>query len=182
MEQRKRRRVALVAAVVVVAAVLAGLYVFGELGGTGSVEVMVHDAPCSGCSHVYVTFSSVSVHEADIHGSGWTTLNVSGSTIDLEALNGTAMAKVLGLDQLSAGQYTQVRLAVTHVAVVFTNGSNVTAMLTSANSADVNVAFTVHPGMTTVLDIDVNLAASVHVTGGVVMFTPNIGSVVVSGS
>lgn len=166
-------------------ALLGGLYFLGFLGG-GSVQVMVHDAPCSGCAHVWVTFSAVSVHEADVKGSGWTDLKVAGSTFDLEALNGSSIAKVLGLDSLAAGHYEQIRVSVTNVTIGLTSGVQVRAVV-EGPSADFNGQFDVVTGGTTTLNIDIDLAASIHLTPapagpGTATFTPDIGTVDVSGS
>ena len=158
-------------------------YYLGVFQGSGNLQMEVHDSPCTDCAHVWVTFSSVSVHESDMSGSGWTSLAVNGSAVDLMALNGSAFAKTIGLDTLKAGHYEQVRINVTHVVVGLTDGTNVTAKVPASNSADANGAFDIHSGATTTISIDIDLASSVHVvtegTGVSVMFTPNIGSVVV---
>jgi hypothetical protein len=167
---------------VAVGTALLGAFFLGVFAGSGELEVLVHDAPCADCAHVYVTFSSVSVHQSDYHGNGWMTLAVRGTTFDLEALNGTAMARLLGLDNLTAGSYTQVRLAVTNVTIVLLDGQRMAAQLSSSTSADINVPFTVSAGGTTILDIDIDLASSVHVTPTGAVFTPDIGSVTVSSS
>lgn len=176
--------IALVAVVAVTAgAVAATMYYLPSGAGSGQLVTEVHDAPCSGCAHVWVTFQSVSVHRSNDSGGGWTTLSVSGSTVDLLALNGTAMAKAIGVATLSAGHYQQVRLAVTNVTVMLSNGTTVVATIPSASSADVNGAFTVSSGATTTLSIDVDLASSLHVvTTGfdtTAIFTSNLGAVVV---
>jgi hypothetical protein len=175
---------ALVAVVGLAVAVVAGtMYFLPPASGTGQLVTEVHDAPCPDCSHVWVTFSSVAVHASNSTGGGWTTLNVTGSTIDLLALNGSALAKVIGVATLTAGQYEQVRLSVTNVSVMLGNGTTIAAFVPNASSADVNGAFTIPSGGTTTISIDVDLASSLHVvtTGVGVMatFTPNIGSVVV---
>ena len=164
--------------------VVAALFVTGAFAGTGQLAIAVHDAPCPGCSQVWVTFTSVAVHESDLTGSGWTTVNVSGATVDLLALNGSAFAKVIGVASLKAGHYEQVRLTVSHVAVVLVGGTNITAQIPAATSADVHGAFNVTSGATTTLSIDIDLATSLHLTGaGAALnatFTPNLGSVVVT--
>ncbi len=185
--RRPHRRSHLLVAVVAVAVVaaLGGLYFLGFLGG-GSVQLMVHDAPCSGCAHVWVTFSSISVHESDVKGSGWTTLQVTGTTFDLEALNSSSMAKVLGLDALAAGHYEQIQVSVVNVTIGLTSGAQVKAVV-EGPSADFNGQFDVSTGGTTTLNIDIDLAASIHLTPAPLgpvsaTFTPDIGAVVVSGS
>ena len=177
--------VALAVAAVAALAVLGGLYFLGFLGG-GNVQILVHDAPCSGCAHVWVTFSAVSVHESDLRGSGWTDLQVTHSTFDLAALNGSSMAKLLGLDSLAAGHYEQIRVTVTNVTIGLVSGAKVTALV-KGPSADFNGQFNVSTGGTTTLNIDIDLASSIHMTGAPAgpvsaTFTPDIGAVAVSGS
>ena len=165
------------------AVVLGSLYILGYLSGNGTLAVEVHDAPCSGCTHVWVSFSSVAAHESDMTGSGWTTLSVSNATIDLMALNGSAFAKVIGVDTLKAGHYEQIRISVSKVAVTLVGGANISAYVPTADSGDVNGAFDIASGGSTTISIDIDLASSLHVTDGGAMvnatFTPNVGSVVV---
>lgn len=172
-----------VAIAVVTAAAGVFAYMAWVPGANGKLAVAVHDAPCSECAHVWVTFSSVSVHADNATGGGWTTLNVSGATVDLMALNGTAMAKVIGVSSLKAGHYEQVRLDVTNVTVALTNGTTIVAHVPNASSADVNGAFNITSGATTTISIDIDLQSSLHVVMqgpiAVATFTPNIGSVVV---
>lgn len=169
---------------VAILGVASAFYVLRPASGEGTLAMKVHDAPCANCSHVFVTFASVSVHASNTSGSGWTTLNVSGSTVDLEALNGSAFAKLIGVASLPAGHYEQVRLAVTNVTVVLGDGTSIVASIPASSSADVNGAFNITSGATTTISIDVDLASSLHVvTAGPIVsatFTPNIGSVVVA--
>jgi len=166
-----------------VAVVAGAMYYLPKTSGTGQLVTEVHDAPCTGCSHVWVTFSSVAVHASNASGGGWTSINVTGSTVDLLALNGSALAKVIGVTTLKAGQYQQVRLSVTNVSVMLGNGTVIDAFVPNAASADVNGGFSVASGGTTTISIDVDLASSLHVVttglGVKATFTPNIGSVTV---
>lgn len=181
-------RIGLTVAIVAVLAVAGVLYFSGWLSpssgtGSGTAQFLVHDAPCSSCAHVWVTFTAVSVHEAN--ASGWVSVNVSGTTFDLQALNGSSAAKVLGLGQLTAGHYEQIRVAVSKVVVELLSGTNLTAQVMGP-SADFNVQFTVKAGSTTALNIDIDLAASLHLAPGVggsttATFTPDIAAVAVSG-
>ncbi len=173
-----------IAILVGVSAVVAGsLYVLSLPSGYGTLAVEVHDAPCTGCSHVWVGFQSVAVHSSNSSGGGWTTLNVSGSVVDLLALNGTALAKELGVTTLKAGHYQQVRITVTNVTVMLTDGTTFVPSIPNSSSADVNGAFNVTSGATTTISIDIDLASSLHlVTAGPEArgtFTPNIGSILI---
>ena len=173
----------IVGMVAVSAVVVGSVYFPGSPAGEGQLAVAVHDAPCTGCAHVWVTFDSVAVHRSNTTGSGWTTLNVSGATVDLLALNGTALAKVIGVSTLPTGSYEQIRLTVTNVTVMLGNGTTLVASIPSASSADVHGAFQIAPGATTTISIDIDLQSSLHVveSGPIAsaVFTPNIGSVVV---
>src|SRR5579862_3092452 len=117
-------RIWLLAVVVmsIAALVLGGWYYLGMFQGSGNVRIQVHDAPCTDCAHVWVVFSSAAVHESDVSGSGWSTLSVNNSSVDLMALNGSAFAKTIGLDSLKAGHYEQVRLTLTSVVVGLSDG------------------------------------------------------------
>jgi uncharacterized protein DUF4382 len=168
--------------VIVTAVATGGMLFMGSPQGNGRLAVEVHDAPCANCSHVWVTFQSVSVHQSNTSGGGWTTVNVSGATVDLAALNGTALAKQIGVMTLKAGHYDMVRLSVTNVTVVLTNGTMLQAMIPSANSANIEGPFNITSGGNTTISIDIDLASSLHLvpmgTSGVrAIFTPNIGSV-----
>ena len=181
-----------VAIVVVIAIVLGSMFI-PTLSGTphsnsGTMAVAVHDAPCTNCSHVWVTFQSVAVHEANATNAtdgGWMALNVSATTVDLMALNGSALAKVIGVGSLSAGHYEMIRLNVSNVVVGLQNGTNVTATVTGP-TADVHGWFAIQASATTTVSIDIDLASSLHVTtiGGTVVatFTPDIGNVTASTS
>lgn len=172
-----------IAAIVAAGIVLGATLLLVPPSGEGRLGLLVHDAPCQDCSHVWVTFQSVQVHASNGSGSGWTTLNVSGATVDLMTLTGPDLAQEIGIMTLRAGHYEQVRLAVSNVTVMLTNGTRLVPSLASAMSADVHGQFTVSSGATTTLSIDIDLATSLHVVmrGMTVSatFTPNIGSVVV---
>ena len=174
--------IGIAAAVAVAALVVTVAWVAMMPPANGSLAVAVHDAPCAECSHVWVTFSSVAVHESNVSGAGWTTLNVSGLTVDLAQLNGSALAKTIGVLSLPAGHYEQIRLALSSVVIqlVGTN-SNLTASLGGSGQAVIPGQFNVTSGATTTVCIDIDLGSSVHLTGnGGVVFTPNIGTVTVS--
>lgn len=175
---------ALIAAIAAVSAAVAGAVYFVDMqGGYGKLAVLVHDAPCPNCSHVWVTFESVAVHASNSTGGGWMTLNVTGTTLDLLALNGTALAKEIGVATLPVGHYEQVRLTVVNVTVELANGTKLVAFVPSANSANFNGQFNITSGATTTISVDIDLASSLHVTSVGPMaratFTPNIGSILV---
>ena len=98
--------------------ILAGLaaLVLAGCGGssgdsTGTLSVSMTDATLPGFQAIYVTVDEVQVHPADA-GEGenaWVTVSDSDKTVDLlELVNG--VREELGVSELSAGPYTQMRL------------------------------------------------------------------------
>jgi hypothetical protein len=99
----------------------------GASGGStvtamGSLAIRLTDSPFSDAKALLVTFSDVSVHQAD--PGDWKTIPfASGSsrTCDLKKLQGAT--DVLGIGSLPAGKYTQIRLNVSSAALYFDNAS-----------------------------------------------------------
>ena len=87
--------------------------------GTGILSIMIKDSPFSEATALLVTFSEVSVHAS---GGDWVTLPFAGDattrTCDLKRL--VDSQDVLGVGQLTAGHYTQLRVTVTSAKIYFT--------------------------------------------------------------
>lgn len=103
----------------------------GTGGGTSStaakLSVLLTDSPFSEAKALLVTFNNVSVHQAD--PGEWRDLLFSdkGSTrtCDLKQLT-DGKTDVLGVADLTAGKYTQIRLNVTKADIYFDKASNAT--------------------------------------------------------
>lgn len=79
----------------------------GVTGGTGTLEVKLHDAPTN-YEEVNVFIESVEVNNAQ-DDTGWVEINSPQQTYDLlELTNGAT--EVLGSKELSTGTYEQIRL------------------------------------------------------------------------
>jgi Domain of unknown function (DUF4382) len=94
----------------------------GTSSATGSLSFRLTDSPFSEAKALLVTFSEVSVHQAD--PGDWKTIPfASGSsrTCDLKKLQGAT--DVLGIGVLAAGKYTQIRLNVSSATIYFDNAS-----------------------------------------------------------
>jgi hypothetical protein len=94
----------------------------GTSSATGSLSIRLTDSPFSDAKALLVTFSDVSVHQAD--PGDWKSIPfASGAsrTCDLKKLQ--SATDVLGIGSLAAGKYTQIRLDVSSAAIYFDNPS-----------------------------------------------------------
>lgn len=85
---------------------------------SGRLTINLTDSPFSDAQSLLVTFSEVSVHQAD--PGEWRTVPFASGvtrTCDLKKLNGAT--DVLGIGTLPAGHYTQVRLTVSRAELFF---------------------------------------------------------------
>lgn len=79
-------------------------------GGTGTLDMALSDATIDGCQAVYVTIAEVQVHKA---GGSWMVVASPEKTYSLlDLVNG--VRERLGLSELEAGNYTQMRLILGH--------------------------------------------------------------------
>ena len=95
----------------------------GPTGPSGTLTVMLKDSPFSDAKSLLVTFSEVSVHQAE---GEWTKLpfaaaGATSRTCDLKKLQ-TAQ-DILGTGPLAAGRYTMLRVIVTSAALYFENAA-----------------------------------------------------------
>jgi hypothetical protein len=78
-------------------------------GGTGTVSLGLTDATIDEVKAIYVTIKEVSVHKEG--GSGWDVIAEPNQTYNLlELVNG--VRETLGIAELEAGHYTQLRMKV----------------------------------------------------------------------
>ncbi|TET87004.1 MAG: DUF4382 domain-containing protein [Desulfobacteraceae bacterium] len=79
-------------------------------GGTGTLDIALSDATIDGCQAVYVTIAEVQVHK---DGGSWEVVASPEKTYSLlDLVNG--VRERLGLSELEAGNYTQMRLILGH--------------------------------------------------------------------
>jgi len=120
----------------------------------GIIEIRVTDPPPADVEHVFVTLTNIEVHRVSGNTSGWETIIIDEVTFDLMDVIG--VTAVLGSANVTAGSFTQIRLDVAEVDVVFVTDNitdNVTARVPSEKLKIVR-PFTVGGGMTTVLTLD----------------------------
>ncbi len=137
----------------------------------GSVAVYVKDAPGS-WEHVWVTFSGVDIHESGQGNATWKTVSTTTTTVDLASL--TNFSKLLGKASLNPGHYEQVRLSIVNASGQQTGSNQIVTISVPPDNATLKIVgqFTIASGQTTVVTVDINLAASLHDSNGTWQFSP----------
>jgi hypothetical protein len=133
---------------------------------TGTIQVLVTDAPKHDVSRVELTVSEVEVHKAGSGGESgnWTTLDIQEETFNLLDLqNGLTM--LLADGEVEAGKYTQLRMTVFEVVVDYDDVVGKQAEVPSGELKFVH-PFTLEAGDNITLIVDIDAAKSVIVTGG----------------
>ena len=128
---------------------------------TGVVEVRAMDAPPTGVSSIVVTTSNIQIHETDAPDDSWITVVSQEKTFDLVAIQGAEV--FLGSENVSSGNYTQIRLDVAKVIVTL-DGKDITAKLPS-DKLKVVRPWEVKAGQKTILTLDFEADKFVVITG-----------------
>ena len=118
----------------------------------GIIEIRVTDPPPADVIHAFVTLDNIEVHR---EGGGWETIDI-GENVTFDLMEVVGVTEVLGSANVTAGSFTQIRMNVPTVDVVFVtdNGTdNVTARVPSEKLKIVK-AFEVVGGTKTVLTLD----------------------------
>lgn len=161
-----------VAAVVILGAF--GVYLaLSNSSNTGRVTIMVKDLPAE-WSHVNVTFSRVTIHQAETNDSGWFNLTTESQSIDLKAL--VNVSEWLASGNVSTGKYTQIRIVVESVVGTMVDGTVVNFKVPSGELKIIH-PFNVTAGDTTTLTVDIDLSKSIVETSQGWTFKPVLGSI-----
>ncbi len=171
-----RVTVVLVAIIILIAATAGAVIIMNNSNQpVGIVNVFVKDAASANWSHVNVTFSSVEVHQSGAgNDSGWRSLSIVNSTVDLKALDN--ISGLLAQGGITPGNYTQVRLIVTQVTGTMTNGS-VIYMTVPSGELIINHPFSILANQTKVFTVDMDLDTSIVHADGQWIFKPVLGSI-----
>jgi hypothetical protein len=119
------------------------------------------DAPAAGVSKIMVTIRNIQIHKADATEDSWITVVSQESTFDLVAIQGAEV--FLGSENVSSGNYTQIRLDVASVIVTL-DGKDITAKLPS-DKLKVVGSWEVKAGQKTILTLDFEADKFVNITG-----------------
>jgi len=106
----------------------------------------------------------------DEGNAGWLTLTMSGtSPIDIIQYQ-DGLEALLASQELEAGKYTQIRLAISKVEVVYSDGSGTKTQTAEAKLPSGKLKFTrpfdINPGGTTILSFDFVADEAINFTGG----------------
>jgi len=165
---------------VVVAAVIFGIsfIILMPFGGgpmpakRGEVVFAITDAAADmgAVSSVNVTIDSIEVHGED---GAWTTLSTNAGTYDLLELKAEGITKLLVETDLEIGTYDQVRLNISKVIVVDSNGSHEAKL--PSNKLQLKRSFEINSDTVTAITFDFVADQSLHITGeGRYIFAPVI--------
>ncbi len=133
---QRNRLLAIGVIVIIVAAV--GVYAYYATLTT--VKLVLKDPPAQAstysATHIWVSFSSIEVHQVRSGGSGsWIAVQSNTNiTIDLVAIISTP--ETLGTFSIASGNYTEIRFNVTSARAQLVSGAYVTLSVTSSNSLD----------------------------------------------
>ena len=150
-----------------VAAALLGLGCGSGTSGTGTLAVMLTDAPSDSVKSIFVTIDSVTAHSDQ---AGWVNVFQGPLTVDLLTLQSTSMK--LGQVTLPGGTVSQVRFVLTDNGpqyVVLDDGSQAPLKVPSGSESGLklNGPFTVSAcnKHTLVIDFDGKNSIAYHQTG-----------------
>ncbi|MEM0026333.1 MAG: DUF4382 domain-containing protein [Ignisphaera sp.] len=144
--------------IVLLAIVALGLYLFYlRFTNYGTLVIKIVDPPreWGEATHVYIRYSEIAVHRADVgNESGWYEV-ATGSEIDLaDVVN---VSRVVGKASLPAGKYNLIRFRILQAVVTIAN-KNYSAEVPPGEITVVIIGggVEIQPSKTTYLVIDVN--------------------------
>ena len=173
MESRMKAILSVAVAAVVLLGAFGVYMAVSNSSSTGRVTIMVKDLPAE-WSHVNVTFSEVTIHQAETNDSGWMNLATSSQSIDLKAL--VNVSEWLASGNVSTGKYTQIRIIVESVVGTLLDGTVVNFTVPSGELKIIH-PFNVTGGDTTTLTVDIDLSKSIIETSSGWKFKPVLGSI-----
>lgn len=154
----------------------------GDNGGATGEEmsfttVTISDAPIDNFRHINVTFSEVKVHKSgNDNDSGWISFNMDPITIDMLYLHENNVSEVLGVANLTVGNYTQLWVVVDSATGILNETGEEIVFDVPSGDLKYKQSFEIRQGNTTI-DIELDLGESVLYVpqGGVAKLLPTPG-------
>lgn len=133
--------------------------------GVYIVNLTVTDDNGNGTIDWYITTAIIGDDEEDNSGEGWYTIVEESQTFDLIALQD--LKEDLGLEELTVGKYTQIRLTVENATITINNEGKIEEhqLKIPSNKVKLIKGFWIYEGETTILTLDFDIHESVHKTG-----------------
>ncbi|OHD20273.1 MAG: hypothetical protein A2086_05780 [Spirochaetes bacterium GWD1_27_9] len=130
------------------------------------LKLSLTDAPAADFKKVEVNFDKVEVAMSGESNAEWITINQDAGIIDLLALNNGKLQE-LGVKDLSAGQYNQIRIAVSSVSITLKDDTVIDSskIHLASNTIKLVKPFTLTNGITTELIVDFDANHSIIKTG-----------------
>ena len=142
----------------------------------GILEIKVTDAPPEyDIATIDITFSKVEVHKAgDGEGDGgWVEITIVDGQLDLLLLQAAALEALLATEEITAGKYTQLRIAIDTISVTLNGEGEPPEIVLPSGKLKFNHPFEITAEETTTILLDFDAAESLVTTGaGKLIFKP----------
>ena len=150
---------------------------------TSYTTVLISDAPSENFSHINVTFSQVKIHRSgNDNDSGWISFDTNITTVDMIYLHEQNLSEVIGVQNLTAGNYSKLWIVVDGATGVLKDSGEEIVFDVPSGDLKIQQPFVIKPGNTTI-DVEIDLDKSVLYVpqGGVYKLLPVISKVEVNG-
>jgi hypothetical protein len=141
--------------------------------GTGTIQFLITDKPGDlNITAAWINISTIQVHKSGNNSNaGWITIIEDGKDFDLIQLRN--VTEFLGKENLTVGNYTQIRFNVNKANV--TIDGDVYNLTIPSKTIKLIKPFNITEGVTTTLILDFDANESIHETGNnKYMFKPTI--------
>jgi len=142
-------------------------------------KVVISDAPSDNFSHINVTFSQVKIHRSgDDNESGWISFDTESTTVDMIYLHEQNLSEVIGVQNLTVGNYTKLWIVVDGATGVLNETGEEVIFDVPSGDLKIQQSFVIQAG-STIIDVEIDLDQSIVYVpqAGVYKLTPVIGKV-----
>jgi len=143
-------------------------------------SVLISDAPSDNFSHINVTFSQVKIHrKGNDNESGWILFQSNDTTtVDLIYLHEQNLSAVLGVQNLSFGNYTKLWIVVDGATGILNETGEEIIFYVPSGDLKIQQSFVIQAGNTTIdVEIDLNKSVLYVPQAGVYKLLPVISRV-----
>ena len=162
----KKAQLGILIIVLIIIAIGAGVYFYStsssQTGNEGRVVFTITDAAADmqGVTQVQVTVDNMQAHSTT---EGWVTLSSTSQTYNLLELKSENKLEIIADANISAGTYDQVRMDISQVTVVDSNGSHEAKL--PSGELKIFTQLEVNANSTSTATFDFIADESLHITG-----------------